>query len=171
MEKSSFVNTLTIDQMVQGTLSYLRDWTKKEFDSILTETAKNKTPVIAPVGGRGYVVGNYGIIPTENKKWWRVSYRYSDQEYLFANKAAAVCFAVSHQTGRWLLADRILREDQEVGKFQLKKDHFRIRFERACRSKNRDRADLFRNRYQEASLRLMQAQSLLEKSLKSTKYF
>lgn len=172
MDKSNSVDTLKIEQLVHEAVEYLRRWTKEELRSIIDESSKsNRLPVIAPIGQQGYIVGNYGICPTEDKKWWRVNYRYSDQEYIFVNKAAAVCFALSQQTGKIILADKILKQDQEVGKFQLKSEMFKERFYQACRRKNRDKADLFKSRYQEVSLKLVEARNVLEKSLKSTKYF
>lgn len=164
------VDTSTIEKIVDQAVDYFRDWTSKELDHLLSTTDKNNLPIITTLGKNGYIVGNYAICCLDHK-WWRVCYRYSDQEYIFANKIAAIHYAICQQTDRYVTADRILKQDQEVGRHTTKSDFFKTRFNRALQQKNSQKSEFFKIRYQETAIKLSYAKSLLEKSLRSAKYF
>lgn len=170
MVKSSSVDTSTIEKIVDQTVDYLRNWASNELDRLIANSDKTKLPIITNIGKNGYVVSNYAIYPLDNK-WWRVCYRYSDQEHVFASKVAAIYYAICQQTGKYITADQILKHDQEMGRYITKSDFFKNRFYQATQRKNREKAEFFKIRYQETAIKLSQARSLLEKSLRSTKYF
>ena len=67
-------------------------------------------------------------------------------------------------------ADRILAEDDAVGRLTLKAEHYFRCYKRALKKKNSQKIDLFLVRYQESSLRLSDSKNLLEKTLQSAKY-
>lgn len=171
MVQSNSLDTSTIENLVKRAVDYLRQWTGHELETIITQSLKDSRPIIAEIGKQVYLVGHYCIRQVDNK-WWQVIYRYSDNDgHYFANRTAAVCYAVCQQTGKLVLADRILKLDQDVGRFLIKTDFFKARFYQAQQKNNLAKVDLFKNRYFEAKIRLTEAQHQLEKSLKSAKYF
>lgn len=170
MDKSNSPDKSTVEQLVDQAVDYLRNWSKVELSAMLTATAKNgKTPLIARIGKKGYIVGNYAILPVNN--WWRVCYRFSDVEHVFTNRLAAIFYAVFQQTNKINLADRILKEDANVARLTIKAEQFYFRLQQAQKKKNALKTDLFLVRYEETTSRLNESKSQLEKSLKSAKYF
>ena len=171
MDKSNSLDKLTVEQLVDQAVDYLRQWSKTELSAMLSNTTnKGQMPLIARIGKKGYVVGNYAVLPIDNN-WWRVSYRFSDFEHVFTSKLSAICYAVCQQMNRIMLADRILKEDADVGRLSIKADQFYFRLKQAQKKKNALKTDLFLVRYQETTTRLNESKSQLEKSLKSAKYF
>ena len=171
MVKSNSTNTLAGEQLITQALAYMKHWSKAELSSIIAKTAENKQmPVIAPIGKKGYLVGNYAMQLLENG-WWQVTYKFSDTTHIFTTKISAICFAVLRQTNRTELAESILRDDLEVGRLTIKAEQFYFRLTQAHKKKDNHRISLFLVRYQETSSRLHYFKSNLEKSLKSAKYF
>jgi hypothetical protein len=171
MEKQNIVNNSSIEEIVNQTVLYVKDWTQKEFVSLVEHPLDNKSlPIILDMGGRGYVIGNYALKPTSNK-WWSVSYRFNDQEHLFSSKVAAVCYAVYQQTNKVKLADKILKQDHAVGRLLLKTEQYQHNLIRAKKLKNNWNTDLFLSRYNTCQYQLERSKHELEKSLKLTKYF
>lgn len=161
-----------INTIVSQTVDYLQNWTKKELFSILAENAEShRTPIIAQLGNRGYIVGNYAMQPAE-QNWWTVSYRFNDDENkVFSSKVAALCYILYRHNNNICRADQIVAEDNDVRRWIVKSDQYYYRYRQAVKKKNLSKADLFFTRHQEALYRLGLAKSLLEKSLRSAKYF
>lgn len=172
MEKLNTLSTSTVEQFVNQAITYVQHWTKKELLTILEKKQSvSSTPVIIQIGKRGFLVGNYAMQPIE-RNWWRVSYRYDEEaEYIFSTKASALYFIYYRHKNNFQRSDNILTEDEQVRRWQLKSDHYQYRYKQCLKKKNYDKADLFYNRYQEAMCRLNHSKNLLEKSLKSAKYF
>lgn len=169
MEKSNIIDISTVEQAVKGVVSYVKTWTQSELENVIEQSIKERHPIILNLGKKGYLVGNCAI-DLCNKRWWRLRFRFSNQEYLFTNKVSAICFAYYNQIGRHDRADRILKEDDDVARLTIKTEHYYHRYQQAQKKKNVHRTDLFLVRYQESSLRLSASKSLLEKTLKSAKY-
>lgn len=169
MEKSNTIDISTVEHAIKGMVSYVKTWTQGELESVVEQSIKQRRPIILNLGKKGYLVGNYAI-DLVNKRWWRLRFRFSDQEVLFTNKVSAICFAYYTQIDRHDRANRILKEDDDVARLILKSEHYYHRYQQAQKKKNVHRTDLFLVRYQETSLRLSASKSLLEKALKSAKY-
>lgn len=161
-----------IDTIVDQTVDYLQNWTKKEFITILNEHSKTSmTPIIAKFGDRGYLVGNYALQPID-QKWWQVSYRFDENEVkLFSSKVSAICYIFYRHSNKLVQADRILSEDNDVKRWAVKSEQYYYRYRQALKKKNSLKIDLFFTRYQETLYHLNESKSLLEKSLRSAKYF
>lgn len=171
MDKSNSPDKSTVEQLVDQAVVYLRNWSKTELAAMLSDTKnKGQMPLIARIGKKGYIVGNYAVLPVDNG-WWRVSYRFSDFEHVFTSKLSAICYAVCQQMNRIVLADRILKDDSDVARLTIKADQFLFRLKQAQKKKNSLKSDLFLVRYEETTNRLNESKSHLEKSLKSAKYF
>ena len=132
--------------------------------------ASKKNPLIVKLGNRGYLVGHY-FLETVEKRWWRLSCSINgDQKHIFSSKLSAVCYALCMQMGYLKQADRILNEDDAVGRLTVKSEHYFRCYKQALKKKNSQKIDLFLVRYQESSLRLSNSKNLLEKTLQSAKY-
>jgi hypothetical protein len=172
MEKSNTLNISTIESVIDHTVVYLQTWTKKELMSLMNNSsAAGKIPLVAKLGNRGYLIGNYAVQPIDNN-WWQVSYRYNENDVqLFSSRSAAFIYILYRHNNNFNRADRILTEDSDVRRWAVKSEQYYFRYKQAVKKKNSLKSDLFYTRYQETLVRLTQARSLLEKSLKSTKYF
>lgn len=160
-----------IENIVDQAVGYLQDWTKKEFLAMLAENSKpGADPLIVKFGGQGYLIGNYALQPM-NQNWWRVSYRFNDDEIVFSNKMAALCYILYRRDNRYHQADQVLKNDAEVCRWTVKSEQYYYRFKQARKKKKFEKSDLFLDRYQETVFKLNQSKALLEKSLRSAKYF
>jgi hypothetical protein len=168
MDKSNSTNIPTVEQLVNQAVTYLKEWTSKELDNIIARSILDRKPVIMRLN-RGYIVGNY-FINQHNHRWWKISHRYSNDEHIFTSKLSAICYAFYYQIGSFKFADRVLKEDDEVGRLTVKTEQYRYRFDEAKKKKNTHKIDLFLVRFEEASLRLTFSKNLLEKTLRSAKY-
>lgn len=171
MEKSNTVDISTVETAVDCAVKYLKSWTRTELLNLVQQNINNnQTPLIIKMGSRGYLIGYYFLEPIE-KRWWRLSCSISgDQKHIFSSKIAAVCYAMCSQRGYFNKADRILKDDDAVGRLTMKTEHFYRRYRQAIKKKNSQKTDLFLVRYQESSLRLADSRNLLEKTLTSAKY-
>lgn len=169
MEKLNTIDISTVNNLVNGVVTYLKNWTHHELEVVIEQSIKQKKPLIINLGKKGYIVGNY-VIDQISKRWWRLRFRFSDKEYMFTNKLSAICYAYYTQIGNFSRADRIFKEDDEVGRLSLKAEHYYYRYQQAQKKKNVHRTDLFLVRYQESSLKLASSKDLLEKTLQSAKY-
>lgn len=171
MEKSNITDKSTIEQAINQALGQVvkqvKHWTRKELVNILDQQRKQDQPLIVPLGSNCYLIGNYAIRPYQDH--WLMIYRYNDQELVFANKTAAIFYAVCQQRGRTQLADQIYTYDNAC--VRLSRDHTRFR-QRLEHSQQRGHGsqDLYRSRYLETQAQLRHQQQLLEKSLKMAKY-
>lgn len=171
MEKSNTVDISKIEETINQAVVYVKDWTQNQFKLILNDKLnKNQIPLIVDMNGKGYLLGTFAIIPMENKLWKLTNF-YSDNEYVFSSKISAVCYAVYMQTSRKNLADKILTQDQNVCRLRIKVEHYKYCQTRAKKQKNYVLVDVFNSRYENYVERLAQAKSILEKSLKLTKYY
>jgi hypothetical protein len=170
MAKSNSINISTVEQAVNNAVDYLKKWSHEELARLMEQTSKgHQTPLIIKVPNKGYVIGNYFLEQIDNR-WWRLTYRYGDREYIFFNKLSAVCYAVYSQTNNCTRAERILQDDEQVGRLTLKTEQYYFRYQQAIKKKNTHKTDLFLVRYQESLQKLSNSKNLLEKSLKSAKY-
>ena len=172
MEKSSSLNISTVENAVDQAVNYLQTWTKKELATLMDQQASNgRIPLVARVGRSGYLIGNYAVQPTE-QGWWKVSYRYNEEEVmLFSSKASAFVYILYRHNNNFNKADQIQFEDGDVRRWIIKAEQYHYRYKQAIKKKNTLKTDLFYIRYQETLSRLSQAKFLLEKSLRSAKYF
>jgi hypothetical protein len=171
MVKLNSTNTLAGEQLIAQAVAYMKHWSQNELSSLITKASKNnEMPIIAPVGKKGYLVGNYAMQLMDNG-WWKVTYKFTDSIYIFTTKLSAICFTVLQQTNRKELAEFILRDDLEVGRLTIKAEQFYFRLTQAQKKKDNHKISLFLVRYQETSTKLNHFKSNLEKSLKSAKYF
>jgi hypothetical protein len=171
MDKSNSLDKLTVEQLVDQAVDYLRHWGQAELSAMISNTKdKGKAPLIARIGNKGYVVGNYAVLPIGDNGW-RACYRFSDFDHVFTSKLSAICYAVCQQMDKIMLADRILKQDADVSRLSVKADQFYFRLQQALKKKNSLKTDLFLVRYEETTNRLNESKSQLEKSLKSAKYF
>lgn len=172
MEKSSSLSISIVEGVVDQAVDYLQTWTKKELAALMDQQASNgKIPLVAKVGRSGYVIGNYAVQPTE-QGWWKVSYRYNQDEVMvFSGKAAAFIYILYRHNNNYNKADQIQTEDDDVRRWTVKAEQYHYRYKQAIKKKNTLKTDLFYIRYQETLSRLTQAKFLLEKSLRSAKYF
>jgi hypothetical protein len=154
--------------LVNQAVSYIKDWTNKEIDHIIARSLRERRPIIMRIN-RGYLVGNY-FISSHNQRWWKLSHRFSNHEHIFTSKLSAICYAFHYQIGSFNFADRLLKEDDEVGRLLIKTEQYQFRFTEAKKKKNTLKTDLFLVRLEESSLRLTASKDLLEKTLQSAKY-
>ena len=161
-----------VEDVINQAVGYLQTWTKKELAELLNRRASNgRVPLVAKIGNRGYLIGNYAVQPADHG-WWKVNYRFNeDEEQLFSNKAAAFIYVLYRHNNYFDRADQILLEDSDVRRWTVKAEQYRYRYKQAIKKKNSMKTDLFYIRYQETLSRLSQAKFLLEKSLRSAKYF
>ena len=171
MEKSNTLNISTVEDIVNSAVSYIKSWTRTELINVVQRNLSNsRSPLIVKLGSRGYLIGHYLLEPIE-KRWWRLSCSLNgDQKHIFSSKLSAVFYALCYQMGYIKHADRILAEDDAVGRLTLKAEHYFRCYKRALKKKNSQKIDLFLVRYQESSLRLSDSKNLLEKTLQSAKY-
>jgi hypothetical protein len=171
MDKSNSINKSIVEQLVNSTVVYLRDWSKAELSALVDNPDKSgKMPVILRFGKHGYIVGNHAVRTIDNK-WWLVNYRFNDVEHVFTSKLSAICYAVCHEVNKIKLADRILHDDTAVGRLSIKAEQFQTRLKQAQKKKNSFKIDLFLVRYEETTNQLNESKSQLDKSLKLAKYF
>ena len=171
MDSTNTVNISKIEEIVNRTVIYLKEWTQKEFLELVNHPLhKDQAPLIVDMGGKGYLIGNYAVRPMKGN-WWNVSYCYSDTEYIFSSKIAAVCYAVYKQSGKTNLAEKILKQDEDVGRLIVKTDQYKYNYKQAKNKKNNFAADVFLSRYHNYLTQLEQSKNDLGKSLKLAKYF
>lgn len=172
MEKSSSLNTSTVEDVINQAVDYLQTWTKKELATIMDQHATNgRIPLVAKIGSKGYLIGSYAVQPTKTG-WWKVTYRYNEEEdLLFSSKSSAFIYILFRHNNYHNRADQILLEDSEVRRWTVKAEQYQYRYRQAAKKKNTLKTDLFYIRYQETLSRLKQSKFLLEKSLRSAKYF
>lgn len=170
MAKLNSIDISTVEQAVDRAVHFLKKWSQEELARLMEQTSKgHQTPLIIKVPNKGYIIGNY-FLEQIDLNWWRLVYRYSDQERLFFNKLSAVCYAVYSQTNNYTRANQILHDDEQIGRLTLKTEQYYFRYKQAIKKKNTHKTDLFWVRYQETSHKLSNSKNLLEKSLKSAKY-
>ena len=80
MEKSNIIDISTVEQAVKGVVSYVKTWTQSELENVIRQSIKEGHPIILNLGRKGYLVGNCAI-DLCNKRWWRLRFRFSNQEY------------------------------------------------------------------------------------------
>ena len=171
MAKSNSLNISTVETIVNNTVQYLNQWTKKELVSLLEKQTSNGVPLIAQIGKKGYIVGNYALQPIDHQ-WWRVSYRFNDEvEQVFSSKLSALCYIFYRHNNDYQHADQILNRDNNFRRWAIKSQHYQYRYKQALKKKNYLKSELFLARYQETQHQLNLSKIQLEKSLKLAKYF
>lgn len=169
MDKSTTLNKSKVDQAVQYAVKHVKSWTREELRKILSaKPIKNELPLIIQMGDHGYIIGLYAIKHENNL--WHMIYRYSDEELVFANKHAAIFYAVCNQSNRTLIADQIKNYDEDINRLIVEVDRLNQRLKQAIKRKNSVNIDLYRSRYEHAVAQLKSRQFRLEKTLKSAKY-
>jgi hypothetical protein len=169
MDKLNSINTVTIEQIVDRAVLYLKNWTHNELNAILKKSVDERQPIIVNLKNQKWLVGNY-LISQYNQRWWKLKHRFTSDEQIFSNKLSAIYYAYHYQIGYLARANNILKEDDDVSRLLLKTEQYKQRFLQAKKKKNLHKIDLFFTRYQESALKLSASKNLLEKTLRSAKY-
>lgn len=169
MDKSDTVNKSTVEQAVLEAVKQIKKWTRRELSTLLSEYRPGKTaPLIIPLSDYIFLIGNYAIL--NDQQCWQMIYRYNDDTMEFANRNAAIFYAVCMQTNRSYLANTIKKYDEEINRLVIEEERLKQRISQAQRKKNHYNYDLYSSKYQNIRARLRHHQSLLEKNLKHAKY-
>lgn len=169
MDKSITLNKSKVDQAVQYAVKHVKSWTREELRKILSlKPIKNERPLIIQIGEHGYIIGRYAIKHENNL--WHMIYCYSDEEFVFTNKHAAIFYAVCYQSNRILIADQIKNYNEDINRLIVEVDRLNQRLKQAIKRKNSVNIDLYCSRYEHALAQLKIRRFQLEKTLKSAKY-
>jgi len=167
MDKSHIANKSQIEQAVRQAVQHIRTWTRSELRKLLAKPrGKTETPIIIPLGSRGFLVGDYAMLQTNSI--WHMIYRYNDEELEFVDRDAAIFYAVCQQTNRIVMAEQLYKYDQNINRLNVKADQFKSRL---TRTRSHVTKDLYASRYSETMAQLKRNQFLLEKTLNLAKYF
>lgn len=167
MEKSIIANRSNLEQAVKAAVRTVRKWTKRELSELLVNPkALSQTPLIIAFGNNNYLVGNYAI--SFRKHSWQMIYRHNDEVIEFADRRAAIFYAVCQQSNRYEVANRILALDQNISWAENEMHRYKQRIKQ-CQQR-RTQSELYGIRYQECQLRYQHSKFLLEKTLKMAKY-
>lgn len=169
MGKFTTESKLIVEQAVVKAVAKIKSWTKKELQALLsTQIRSNQKPLIVPIADNLMIVGNYAI--QQIKGQWHMIYRYNDVEMQFANQQAAIFYAICSQSKRYVIADQLLKYDQEINRLIVEVERLKYRLSQAEKKKNFHNRDLYSSRYQESLVQLRSRRHLLEKTLKLAKY-
>jgi hypothetical protein len=169
MDKSITVNKSKVEEAVKYAVKHVKSWTREELKKLLnTPRSRQDLPLIIQIGNHGYIIGNYAIKQVHDR--WHMIYNYSDDTLVFANKHAAIFYAVCNQIGRTAMADEIKNCDEDINRLIVEVDRLKLRLQQAIKRKNSMNIDLYRSRYEQALAQLKTRQFRLEKTLKSAKY-
>lgn len=168
MEESSTDVKQAVDAAIKEAVSQVRKFTKTQLKNLI-RAPDNKKPLIIPIGQDGYVIGNYAIKIYKN--YWYVKYFYDDREIVFANRQAALFYALSQHKRRYALADSILQYDQDIERLEIESNLFQLLLSKAKKNKNQSSAAIYSSRLVEVKHLLNIKRNLLAKSLKTAKYY
>jgi len=168
MDKSIIIDKSTVEQAVQLAVKQVNRWTKKELAQILIRQNKKTSPLIIPIGS-GFIIGKFALKPIGHS--WQVLNRYNDIELTFINRTNAMFYAVLTQIGKTIEADSIQDYDSTINRLTIEAERFKYRLEQAAKKKNYVSYDIYSSRYYETMAQLSNSQFLLEKTLKSAKYY
>lgn len=170
MDKLNILKTLEIEQGIQTTIKYIKQWSEKELEVLFqNKKISDKTPLIIELGDRGYLIGDYILLKMPADRW-QLRYKYSNLQRFFDNKKSGFMFAIYYQTGKMKLADSIYLSDLEVSRLTDKVNFFKSRSLQARKKKDFDKFEIYQTRLIEYSMRLQNAKVLLEKNLFLAKY-
>lgn len=169
--KSNILSKSTVEQAVKEVVKHVKRWTRKELEVLLnTNNSRVKIPIIVPLDDHCYLIGNYACCFKDD--CWSLIYRNNDKELQFQNKSSALFYAICQQTSRYQLAEQILKYDNDILRLKFKAELYRNRYYLAKKNKRSGHSsEVYSCRYNETVSKIGHARVLLEKSLKSAKYF
>lgn len=141
---------------------YVLGWTKKEAQRL------QRQEVLITETNAGYLIGKQSI--TQIGTQWKVTNPFNEVIGMFTSKRSAITWTLLYETNRVRLAGTLVAQDSRVNKLQQDLLTYTIKRQRAVKSKDYFKADLFDARAANVKAELNYAQDDLQKTLNSAKY-
>jgi hypothetical protein len=109
-------------------------------------------------------------VTTADGNGWTVFDRFNESLAEFSNKQSAVLYSILVQQQKYTTADSVLRADQVLSKLESDFLHYSHNMRQASQRKNYEAMDILAARYYDTKLRLEEARTELQKTLRMNKY-
>jgi hypothetical protein len=149
-----------LDSIVDYGLQRVKDWTKKELEDL---QRTSKTPICIALENGGYLVATKRVEKVSNTCW--------KVELLeFIDKRSAIFYCALNYLQMFRDAAELFAVDQKVGRYEMDKNLFRVKLDKAHVDQDQFKIDLYGSRYEEAKRQLVGARQDLEKIIAKAKY-